>query len=88
MLNQDKPHIKRIAEEEGYGTEELLSSDKVRVYIAEEAPMILEGKTKRTKCQTLTLASVDQELGIEALSFDTTIETMNRIQETIVWGKE
>ncbi|MBE9138635.1 AAA family ATPase [Nodosilinea sp. LEGE 07088] len=88
MLNQEKPYIKRIAEEEGYVTEELLSSDKVNVYIAEEASIILDGKTRRTKCQTLTLASVDPELGIEARSFDTTIETMNRIQEAIVWGQE
>jgi hypothetical protein len=28
------------------------------------------------------------EFSIEARSFDTTIETMNRIQEAIVWGKE
>lgn len=88
MLNQEKPYIRRIAEEEGYGAEELLSSNKVKVYIAEEAPIILEGKTRRTKCQTLTLASVDPELGIEARSFDTTIETMNRIQEAIIWSKE
>lgn len=88
MLNQDKPYIRRIAEEEGYGSGELLSSDKVKVYIAEEALITLDGKTRRTKCQTLTLASVDPELGIEARSFDTTIETMNRIQESIVWGKE
>ena len=88
MLNQDKPYIRRIAEEEGYASGELLSSDKVKVYIAEEALITLDGKTRRTKCQTLTLASVDPELGIEARSFDTTIETMNRIQESIVWGRE
>ena len=87
MLNQDKPYIRRIAEEEGYASGELLSSDKVKVYIAEEALITLDGKTRRTKCQTLTLASVDPELGIEARSFDTTIETMNRIQESIVWGR-
>jgi hypothetical protein len=56
--------------------------------IAEEASIKLEGKTKKTKCQTLIPADIDPELGIEARSFDTTIETMNRIQEAIVWGKE
>jgi predicted ATPase len=88
MLNHDKPHLKRIAEEEGYQTAELIAAEKIKVYIAEEASIILEGKTKRTKCQTLTLADIDPELGIEARSFDTTIETMNRIQEAIVWGQE
>jgi len=29
---------------------------------------------------------IDPELGIEARTFDATIETMNRIQEEIVWG--
>jgi AAA15 family ATPase/GTPase len=88
MLNHDKPHLKRIAEEEGYREAELISSEKIRVYIAEEALVMLEGKTRRTKCQTLTPADIDPEMGIEARSFDTTIETMNRIQESIVWGQD
>jgi predicted ATPase len=88
MLNHDKPHLKRIAQVEGYRQEELISSEKIKVYIAEEASIILDGKTKKTKCQTLTPANIDPELGIEARSFDTTIETMNRIQEAIVWGQD
>lgn len=83
MLNHDKPHLKRIAEEEGYREVELISSNKIKVYIAEEA-----GKTKTNKCQTLTPADIDPEMGIEARSFDTTIEIMNRIQEAIVWGED
>ena len=50
--------------------------------------MKLEGNTRKTKCQTLTPADINPELGIEARSFDTTIETMNRIQEAIVWSEE
>jgi len=88
MLNHDQPHLKRIAEEEGYRQAELISSEKIKVYIAEEALIVLEGKTRKTKCQTLTPADIDPEMGIEARSFDATIETMNRIQEAIVWGKE
>ena len=88
MLNHDKPHLKRIAQVEGYRQEELISSEKIKVYIAEKVSIILDGETKKTKCQTLTLANIDPELGIEARSFDTTIETMNRIQEAIVWGEE
>ncbi|HBK96079.1 MAG TPA: hypothetical protein DD001_01505 [Microcoleaceae bacterium UBA10368] len=88
MLNHDQPHLKRIAEKEGYRQEELISAEKIKVYIAEEALIVLEGKTRKTKCQTLTPADIDPEMGIEARSFDTTIEIMNRIQEAIVWGKE
>lgn len=88
MLNHDKPHLKPIAEREGYKREELISSDKIRVYIAEKAKVKLDGGKNKTLCQTLTPADIDTELGIEARSFDTTIETMNRIQEEIVWGGE
>ncbi len=88
MLNHDKPHLKAIAEQEGYRPEELISYDKLKVYIAEAALIKLEGSHKKTKCQTLTPADINPELGIEARSFDPTIETMNRIQEAIVWGAE
>ncbi|MBD2302540.1 AAA family ATPase [Nostoc sp. FACHB-190] len=88
MLNHDKPYLKRIAEKEGYRQEELISAEKIKVYIAEEELIIPDGKTKRQKCQTLVPADIDPQLGIEARSFDKTIETMNRIQEAIVWGEE
>ncbi|WP_297445180.1 AAA family ATPase [Acidiferrobacter sp.] len=88
MLSHDKPHLKRIAQEEGYKPEELISSDRIRVYIAEEALIRLEGGQRRTRCQTLRPADIDPERGVEASSFDVTIETMNRIQEEIVWGME
>lgn len=68
---------------EGYRPEELISSDKIKVYIAETALVELDD----TPYQTLTPADINPELGIEARSFDTTIETMNRIQEEIVWGE-
>lgn len=88
MLNHDKPHLKRIAENEGYKPEELISSDQIKVYIAEIAPVKLDGGSRRTRNPTLTLADIDSEQGIEARTFDTPIETMNRIQEEIVWGEE
>ena len=86
MLNQDKPYLKQIAEEEGYKTEELISANKIRVYIAEEALMKLENRSRRSRHQTLVPARIDPELGIEARSFDKTINKMNEIQEAIVWG--
>ena len=88
MLNHDKPHLRRIAEQEGYKPEELIAADKIKVYIAEEALVKLDGGHRKTKCQTLTAADIDPFMGIEARSFDTTIAAMNRIQEEIVWGEE
>ncbi|MBW2084104.1 MAG: ATP-binding protein [Deltaproteobacteria bacterium] len=88
MLNHDSPRLRRIMENEGYKSGELLSSDKVKVYIAEEALAMLPGGKRRTRLLTLVPADIDPEIGIEARSFDKTIEEMNRIQEEILFGKE
>ncbi|MFY9258921.1 MAG: AAA family ATPase [Gallionella sp.] len=88
MLNHDKPHLKTIAKAEGYQSEELLSADKMKVYIAEEAAIKIPGNKNKTKCHTLVPARIDPEMGIEARSFDVTIGEMNRIQSAIVWGDE
>jgi len=46
------------------------------------------GRKRRTRSLTLVQADINPELGIEARSFDTTIEDMNRIQEDILFGEE
>ena len=86
MLNQDKPHLTQIAQQEGYQNEELIDAEKIRVYIAEEALMKRGEESRRSRYQTLVSANIDPELGIEARSFDETINKMNEIQEAIVWG--
>ena len=89
MLNHDKPHLKRIAEENGYRQSELLRSDQVKVYMAREELMPLEeGQKRRRRGNTLVEADIDPVLGIEAPSFDETIDEMNKIEEDIVWGAE
>ena len=89
MLNHDKPHLKRIAKENGYRNDELISSDQVKVYMAQEDLIPLEeGQKRRRRGHTLVEADIDPELGIEAPSFDETIDDMNRIQGDIVWGGE
>ena len=89
MLNHDKPHLKRVAEENGYQDNELIQADQVKVYIAEEALMPLEeGQKRRRRGHTLVPAKIHPELGIGVSSFDKTIDDMNRIQDDIVWGEE
>ena len=89
MLNHDKPHLKRIAEENGYRQSELIRSDQVKVYMAQKALLPLEeGQKRRRRGLTLVEADVDPVLGIEAPSFDETIDEMNSIQEDIIWGAE
>jgi len=88
MLGRDVPRLREIAEREKYCVAELLSPDRVKVYIAEEALVDLEDGGRRKRRHTLTEADISPEYGIEARSFDTTIDEMNRIQEEIVWGGE
>ena len=67
MLNHDKPHLKRIAEENGYQQSELIRSDQVKVYMPQEALMPLEeGQKRRRRGLKLEEADVDPVLGIEA----------------------
>ena len=89
MLNHDKPHLKRIAKENGYQQSELIRSDQVKVYMPQEALVPLEeGQKRRRRGLTLVEADVDPVLGIEAPSFDKTIDDMNEVLEDIVWGAE
>ncbi len=89
MLNQDKPHLKRVAKENGYQDSELISADQVKVYVAEKALLPLEeGQKRRRRGHTLVPAKIHPRFGIEVRSFDKTIDDMNRIQDEIVWGEE
>ena len=89
MLNDDKPHLKRIAEENGYRDAELIDVDQVKVYTATKALMPLEdGQKKRRRGHTLVATDIDPKFGIKADSFNKTIDKMNDIQEDIIWGAE
>ena len=85
-LNRVKPHLKRISKKQGYRPEELLRPDQVRVYIAE--PSTMDGDERTAPTHTLSKASIDPDLGIEARSFDETINEMNEIQDAILWGDD
>ena len=80
MLNQDKPHLKKVVEENGYQDSELINADQVKLYMTEEE------EKKQKSGYTLVQADVDPEFGIEVGSFDKAIDDMNRIQRDIVWG--
>lgn len=87
MLNHDKPHLKRVAEENGYQKSELINADQVKVYVAKKELLDLEeGQKRRKRGHTLVPANIDPEFGIEVGSFDKTIDDMNKIQKDIVWG--
>ncbi len=87
MLNGEKPYLTRIAEKRGYHADELLAVDQVRVYIAERALMKIGDQSRSRRRHTLVASRIDEETGIEARSFDETINAMNEIQDAIVWGE-
>ena len=86
MLSRNDERIKEIAIREKYDSSELLAPTKVKVFIAQESLVMLEGMKRRTRCRTLVSASVDADRGIHASGFDDTISEMNRIQDEIIWG--
>lgn len=88
MLNHDKPYLNKLRKDEKYQDQEMIKAINTKVYIAEESLMQLEGYSRRSRVLTLVLADIDNELGIEARSFDDTINDMNRIQDAILFGSE
>lgn len=88
LLNQEGKKFERIAEQYGYKKEELLQSSEIRVYVAKEDKILLDGGQRRVPCQTLVLADVRQDLGIEVTSFDDTLDKIHKIEEELIWGDE
>ncbi len=87
MLNQDKPYLRQILETEGYQSEELLSIDRVNVYIADQTSIKTNENGKRNgQYQTLKKAEITKQQGINAYSFGDTINKMNKIYDAIIWG--
>lgn len=86
LLNRKDKRLLEIAKREGYSEKEFLSHEKIKVYMAKEELVKLDGKSKRTRCNTLVSAEISPDTGIGLESFDTTIEDLNRIHDEIVWG--
>ena len=67
MLNHDdKPHLKRIADENGYRRDELIKAAQVKVYMAKEAVLPLEEEEKGRSVfevddEIVTLAGINRD---------------------------
>lgn len=88
MLNADRPHLRQIAKQEQYQTDELMSAEKIKVYTAKSALVRLKNNKRRSRHQTLVEAEVDRDFGISVQSFDEPINKMNEIQDAIIWGSD
>jgi hypothetical protein len=87
MLSRNDDRVKELASREKYDSSELLDPSKVKVFIAQESLVMLDGMKRRTRCRTLIRTSVDVDRGIHASGFDDTISEVNRIQDEIIWGQ-
>lgn len=75
----------RFDGKEGYTPNDLLTSQQIKMYVAKKALVKLDGNSKKTRNNTLTSVKIDDKSGIGNSGFDSTIDKMNGIQESIIW---
>ena len=88
MLNtrKDIDKIKQLMHDKGYDVQELLTSEQIKVFISDKTDVLLPDHTRKVKSQSLIPVRIDPSWGIEAKSFDDTINEMNSIQESIMFS--
>lgn len=87
MFNQADKQLDTVRQKyKEYLAEDKLAHDKVSLYMARDEMVLKKGNARKTKVKTLVRAEISPTLGIEALSFDETIDEMNAIQEAIYYG--
>jgi predicted ATPase len=86
MLNQKTEHTRKIQMKYKYDDTELLDHTRVRLYVAGTKSKRVTGSSNASKINTLIPAKIGSLYGIEAETFDDTIDMMNSIQEDILYG--
>jgi hypothetical protein len=87
MLNQDSEKLNGIREKlADYMEVDKLNPDRVSLYMARDEYILKPGYKRKSKTKTLIKAEISSTLGIEARSFDETIDDMNAVQEAIYYG--
>ena len=74
MLNSNDERTRKIRKKYGYSSRELLDCKKVRCYVVDH--------------KSIEKMDVSQKYGIEVTSFDDTIDQVNKVQQTILYGAE
>lgn len=87
MLNQGDPKLQPILEKlKDYSPEDKLNPECVALYMARDESILRPGRKNKVKTKTLVRADISPTLGIEARSFDETIDDMNAVQGAIYYG--
>lgn len=88
MLNDSTPSVRAVREQYGYGDDDVLDSAKVGVFFAEKKSVLVPGNKIKALVHTLSAANIDPKLGIDAHTFDDTINEMNQIQQDLYFAEE
>lgn len=88
MLAQKTNHTQAMQLRYKYDDDELLKPERIRLYTTGVKQKPASGETKATKINTLLPATIQADVGIEVITFDTTIDDMNSIQNDILYGGE
>jgi len=80
--------IKELMNKNGYLDSELINHNRMKVFIAKDVPTKIDGKANKVKLPNLVPAKYDEFYGIEAESFDDTIDEMNKLQKAIIFDRE
>ena len=88
MRHYSIEHGKKLPKDSRYTEQDILSPERVRVYMLREDSARKNGHTRKLKALTLCEADISPTFGIEASSFDETIEDMNAMQESLYYEIE
>lgn len=80
MLNQKTDHTRKIQQKYDYSDKELINHETLNLYMTAKAK-------KSSKLNHLKKAKIYPNLGIDVTTFDDTIETMNAIQNDLLYGE-
>lgn len=87
MLHQPSEKMPAIlAELPDYSADDQLDPAAVALYMARQENMLRPGGKRKVKTMTLVRADISPTLGIDAPSFDETIDDMSAVQEAIYYG--
>jgi hypothetical protein len=87
MLHQVSPQLPEvIGKLKDYSPEEKLDPSRMVLYMACDEMVLKPDNKRKTKARTLVIADISLSLGVEASSFDDTIDDMNAVQEAFYYA--
>ena len=86
MLARNLDHVNQVRAQYAYTADECLSTDKIRLYVANGKARSPTGRAKKGATSTLECIIPDEKLGLAAEIFDNTILEMGKVQDALRYG--